>query len=128
MIKVKISRELALNGRVHDLGYNVKPYNTHNKEIIKVKNRLVKDLQKRTGRKPLVRIRKRKVKGKVKRLYWLIKPVKSERIMSKSVLTKAGKRLKSKGKIISYGVRKVKARRLTTSRTVPYVLFVHTKR
>ena len=68
---IRLSHEVTINGRVHDLGYRVEPYSRTNREIIRVKKNLIKKLKRETGRSPLVRIIKRR-----SRKYWLIKPVK----------------------------------------------------
>lgn len=117
--KVRVSRELTLNGRVEDRGFRVAPYTKSNKNIIRIKKSIVRQLKRQTGMQPLVKIKKKSGKK-----YWLIKPVKRQRMMSRRVQTKAGKRILKQGKARAYGVLKGGKRRLSGSRHKPFVLYI----
>lgn len=117
--KVRVSREFTLNGRVEDRGFRVSPYTKSNKDIIKIKKGVVRQLKMQTGMQPLVRIKKKSGKR-----YWLIKPVKKVRMMSRRVQTKAGIRQKKSGQIRAFSVVKGAKRRLSGSRHKPFVLYV----
>lgn len=129
MVNVSITKYQTQNGRVHTRGVRIAPF--YSKKARNVKNQFIKSLQKKTGRRPLVRIIKNYKKVKVGKHFetqvlkraWVVKAVKPDRMMGSKVQHDAGQRLKSTGKFTRFKVAKASSRKLTGSGHTPYVLF-----